>query len=140
MPSTQCDGKCTITVLSCLTALLYLALLYFIPRSIFLHLTYLSFYYLSLLSISQKMSSYFLLSIALAILFRLFAVFNLPALSDKNFRFIWVGKMFLMYGCRINQQNRYRFQVMCQVNCFSGYFVYLKKPKFISGVLSGLIP
>ncbi|MBC7511615.1 MAG: hypothetical protein H7320_23150 [Ferruginibacter sp.] len=97
MPSTKCYGKFTITVLSCLTALLYLVLLYFIPRSNFFA-TYLSFFllfasYFYLVKNEQLFS--FKLCIALAVLFRLFAVFSLPALSDDYFRFIWDGKIFL---------------------------------------------
>ena len=72
-------------------------LLYFVPRS--------NFFFTYTLFIISFVCYYFILKqsailsirfcIGLAISLRLIAVFNLPALSDDYFRFIWDGKMFL---------------------------------------------
>lgn len=97
MPATQHYRKFVLPVITALTVLLYLVLLYLIPRSNFFA-TYLSFLLLfaSYFYIVKDVQLFsFKFCIALAVLLRLFAVFSLPALSDDYFRFIWDGKMFL---------------------------------------------
>ena len=97
MPATQHYRKFALPVITALTVLLYLVLLYLIPRSNFFA-TYLSFLLLfaSYFYIVKDVQLFsFKFCIALAVILRLFAVFSLPALSDDYFRFIWDGKMFL---------------------------------------------
>jgi hypothetical protein len=75
----------------------YVVLLYFIPRSNFFGtyavfvLLFAAYFYI----VKNEGLFSFKFCIGLAILLRLIAVFNLPALSDDYFRFIWDGKMFL---------------------------------------------
>lgn len=97
MPGIKHYRNFALPLITALTVLLYLVLLYLIPRSNFFA-TYLAFLllfasYCYIVKDDQLFS--FKLCIALAVLLRLFAVFSLPALSDDYFRFIWDGKMFL---------------------------------------------
>ena len=97
LPGIQRYQKLTFLVITGLTILVYLVLLYFIPRSNFFA-TYLSFLllfaaYYFIIKEDQLFSLQF--CIGLAVTVRLFAVFSLPALSDDYFRFIWDGKIFL---------------------------------------------
>jgi alpha-1,6-mannosyltransferase len=97
MQATQQHRKFIIPLITGLTMLVYLILLYQLPRSNFFAI-YLSFLllfasYFYIVKDEQLFSLEF--CIGLAVLLRLFAVFSLPALSDDYFRFIWDGKMFL---------------------------------------------
>ncbi|MEO7769004.1 MAG: hypothetical protein ABIS01_16355, partial [Ferruginibacter sp.] len=99
MSGTKRYRKLNLTVITGLTVMLYLVLLYLIPRSNFFA-TYLSFIllfasYFYIIKEEQLFSFEF--CIGLAVVLRLFAVFSLPALSDDYFRFIWDGKMFLQH-------------------------------------------
>ena len=84
-------------VLTSFTVLIYVVLLYFIPRSNFFA-TYAAFLFLfAAYFCIIKAANIFSLKfcIGLAVFLRLIAVFSLPALSDDYFRFIWDGKMLL---------------------------------------------